>query len=93
MNLLANPLFSPGSILITTIARDALSAEDVSFALSRHLKGDWGNICPEDKVLNDNAVVVGNRILCSYDSTSGTKFWIITEADRSSTTILLPEEY
>lgn len=93
MNLLANPLFSPGSILITTIAREVLSAEDVSSALSSHLKGDWGEVCSEDKALNDNAVIVGNRILSSYQSTAGAKFWVITEANRSSTTILLPEEY
>lgn len=60
--------------------------------LNRHALGDWGDVCEEDKKLNDLAVVQGDRLLSSYD-VKGTKVWIITEADRSVTTFLLPEEY
>ncbi len=61
--------------------------------LLRHMKGDWGELDQEDIAANQHAVLVGARILSAYRLQDGTKFWIITEADRSATTILLPEEY
>lgn len=60
--------------------------------LLRHAAGDWGDVCPEDWQLNDQAVEHGDRVLSSY-IVGGTKLWIITEWDRSVTTILLPGEY
>ena len=62
--------------------------------IDRHKTGDWGNLCEENKQLNDSAVVDGGRILSAYEiGENKVKIWIITEADRSYTTILLPEEY
>jgi len=55
--------------------------------------GDWGDLCDEDKKVNDRAVAEGSRILSAYQAVNSTKFWIITEADRSATTVLLPEDY
>jgi hypothetical protein len=60
--------------------------------LSRHQRGDWGDLCKEDKQTNEQALATGERIFSSYQLATA-KFWVITEADRSVTTILLPEEY
>jgi hypothetical protein len=58
-----------------------------------HVVGDWGDLCAEDKEENNQALVEGMRILSAYAAANATKFWIITEADRSVTTVLLPEDY
>jgi hypothetical protein len=71
----------------------ALAEENYLGYLLRHARGDWGEVCPEDARENDRAREWGERILSAYRLPDGTKFWIITEADRSSTCILLPEEY
>lgn len=60
--------------------------------IMKHQSGDWGDLCEEDKKENDFAVDNGRRIFSAYEL-FGTKIWIITEWDRSVTTILLPEEY
>lgn len=60
--------------------------------LKRHVSGDWGDVCSDDAALNDEALKLGNRILSVY-TVDDRVIWIITEADRSSTTILFPEEY
>jgi len=61
--------------------------------LSRHVRGDWGDVPPEDATANNEALRTGSRLLSSYKTRKGEKLWIITEADRSVTTILLPHEY
>lgn len=61
--------------------------------LSRHVRGDWGDLPKEDKDENLLSVEKGFRLLSSYRTTAGDKLWVITEADRSHTTLLLPEEY
>lgn len=61
--------------------------------LSRHVQGDWGELCDEDKASNEEALRDGTRLLSAYTLPDGQKIWVITEADRSSTTLLLPEEY
>ena len=61
--------------------------------LSRHAKGDWGDLDEDDRRINNLAAKLDERILSAYTLPDGTRIWIITEADRSSTTILLPEEY
>jgi len=86
-------LFQPGQIVATRGALSVLSIEDIMKALGRHLSGDWGDLSAEDKQENDFSVNNGFRIISSYSSKKGVKFWIITEADRSATTVLLPEEY
>ena len=61
--------------------------------LARHARGDWGECDPEDAAANDDAVQHGDRITSIYRPSKGTKIWIIIEADRSVTTVLLPEDY
>ena|SRR5215831_6500689 len=61
--------------------------------LSQHQAGDWGELCEEDKRENEFSVPNGFRILSAYRTRNNTKIWVITEADRSATTLLLPEEY
>ena len=61
--------------------------------MARHAAGDWGDLAEEDRRTNDIAIAEGTRLLSAYRLDTGTKIWIITEADRSSTCILLPEEY
>jgi hypothetical protein len=82
-----------GQMVITPGASDAIHPEDVLKALERHASNDWGDVCPEDKALNYQALVDGCRVLSAYTDRNQVKFWIITEADRSVTTVLLPEEY
>jgi hypothetical protein len=67
--------------------------EDLSTFLDRHASGDWGEVDEHDRQANEYAVEHGLRVLSAYTLSSGEKIWVITEADRSSTTILLPEEY
>mgnify|MGYP000163561286 CR=1 FL=1 len=86
-------LFPLGSLVITRGALDVLHRPDVDASLMRHRAGDWGDLCAEDVEANKAALAQGLRVLSVYHDRSGTKFWIITEADRSVTTILLPEEY
>lgn len=93
-------LFNPGNIYCTKSIQDfsEVMPEFWNFctnSLLRHLRGDWGNLCPEDCVMNDNAVHSGERILSSYSypENSELDIWIITEYDRSATTILFPSEY
>jgi len=88
-------LFPLGSIYLTIGAREALensSHEPFEF-LERHQKGDWGIIGKEDSQENDFSVKNGFRILSVYKTARDVKIWLITEADRSATTILLPSEY
>ena len=85
--------FQLGQTLITAGAKEELVQSDVIGALRRHARGDWGDLTDEDKKLNDQALKDGSRLLSAYHDTTGTKFWIITEADRSATTVLLPSEY
>jgi hypothetical protein len=70
-----------------------LTQEDILIGIQRHQAGDWGDVCAEDRLANDCALVQGTRVLSVYHSAARVKFWIITEADRSSTTVLLPEDY
>ena len=61
--------------------------------LSRHLRGDWGDLCQEDRTENELSLAQGFRLMSSYPITDTEELWIITEADRSLTTLLLPAEY
>jgi hypothetical protein len=88
--------FPCGQIVATPGALEAFnqaSPGETHTALRRHLTGDWGDVCDEDKRANDAALKIGSRLMSSYHLSTGVKIWIITEADRSSTTLLLPEEY
>ncbi len=82
-----------GSVVITPNALDHLNPSDVCASLRRHAHGDWGDVCPQDVEENERSLTDGCRLLSAYTARNGVKFWIITEADRSATTILLPEDY
>lgn len=82
-----------GATTLTPRAQEALTNEDVLSALSRHSRGDWGDVCDADREENELSLREGFRLLSAYRGANGTKFWVITEADRSLTTVLLPEEY
>lgn len=87
--------FSLGKTVITPGALAALKEagqQPLDF-LTRHHSGDWGELCEEDRAVNEEALQSGLRLLSAYRTSQGTKLWIITEADRASTCILLPEEY
>lgn len=89
-------LFPLGQIVATPGALAALAeaGESPLSLLMRHQSGDWGTLDREDRCLNDRAVEGGDRILSAYGLPStGQKVWVITESDRSSTCVLLPEEY
>lgn len=85
--------FPSGQLVITANAQNVLSVEDTEQALNRHVQGDWGEVDEHDREANNTALAHGTRLLSAYTAANGVKFWIITEADRSSTTILLPEDY
>jgi hypothetical protein len=85
--------FSAGQLVITPGALESVPCEDFVKALQHHVSGDWGDVCPEDREENDRSVREGGRLLSAYVTGSGTRFWLITEGDRSVTTILLPDEY
>ena len=89
------PLFQLGKIVATPGALEALDeAKQIPITfLHRHQSGDWGECCDEDKKENDLSVREGFRIFSIYHTSKGQKIWVITEADRSSTCILLPDEY
>ena len=85
--------FSLGQMVATPNALSQLTHGDILTALGRHVKGDWGQVCDEDRQENELSLKQGFRLLSVYAGANGTKFWIITEADRSVTTVLLPEDY
>ena len=85
--------FPSGEILATPNALAQLSQADILPAIGRHLRGDWGDVDSEDRQANERALLDGTRLFSVYHAENGTKFWIITEADRSVTTVLLPEDY
>jgi len=89
------PLFDLGQLVATPGALAALekSGQNAMEFLSRHVRGDWGDLPKEDKDENQLSLARGFRLLSSYRTTAGDKLWVITEADRSHTTLLLPEEY
>ncbi|MEJ7862727.1 MAG: hypothetical protein WKF90_13945 [Pyrinomonadaceae bacterium] len=88
-------LFPLGQIFLTIGAREALedSNQTPSEFIARHQTGDYGDICEDDRRENELSVKEGFRILSAYKTSQDVKIWVITEADRSSSTLLLPEEY
>ncbi len=85
--------FEPGQVVITPAAHTAMSCNELLTALARHLCGDWGDVDQEDRQANERALREGARLLSVYHTADCVTFWIITEADRSVTTILLPDDY
>jgi hypothetical protein len=89
------PLFPYGQLVATPGALALMEQNQRSPLefLSRHLRGDWGDLCQEDEAENELSLKCGFRLMSSYPVTNTEKLWIITEADRSVTTLLLPSEY
>jgi len=85
--------FWPGNLYFTTAAERELVRDDIITALDRHGNGDWGDLCDEDREANEDALQNGGRLFSVYHDCKGVKFWIITESDRSATTVLLPDDY
>jgi hypothetical protein len=89
------PLFALGHVVATPGAGAALekAGQQPGDFLARHVSGDWGEVPPEDVKENEFCLKYGFRLLSAYCTSAGDRLWVITEADRSSTCILLPEEY
>ncbi|HEY4258306.1 MAG TPA: hypothetical protein VGM66_13920 [Candidatus Udaeobacter sp.] len=87
------PKFPLGHIVATPNALNTVPNDEILTALARHVRGDWGTLDPEDWNSNERALSGEGRLFSAYLSARNIKFWIITECDRSATTILLPEDY
>ncbi|MGZ5516688.1 MAG: hypothetical protein ACXWJB_01445 [Limisphaerales bacterium] len=85
--------FRLGRIVTTRNALERLTPDDILIGIRRHQAGDWGDLPEEDRKENEGALAQGLRLLSVYESAAGVRFWLITEADRSATTVLLPEDY
>lgn len=90
--------FKTGQIVCTRGVNNLMCENEhfrmfVHECLVRHMLGDWGNVCEDDKQANERALVEDSRLLSAYKVEGLPKIWIITEADRSITTILFPNEY
>jgi len=92
---ITKPKFRLGKLVATPGALSALTEAGQSPMqfVSRHLQADWGECCPEDMRANENALRNGDRLFSVYKTAKGVKLWVITEADRSSSCVLLPEEH
>lgn len=82
-----------GQIVGTSSALKTLDPESIRVALGRHVRGDWGDLDAHDRAANEAALRNGDRLLSVYSDSKGTRFYVITEWDRSVTTVLLPEDY
>ena len=90
------PIFTLGHVVATpgALAAIGVSGDDLSIFLARHQSGDWGDVDVHDRKENQRSLEQRLRLMSVYTlSITGVKIWVITEADRSSTCILLPEEY
>jgi hypothetical protein len=85
--------FQLGQIVATPNALNHLTQDDILSGIIRHQSGDWGDLGEDDRKENDLSLERGTRLLSAYQASNGVKFWIITEADRSATTVLMPEDY
>ena len=85
--------FRLGHIVATPNALSRLTQEDIFRGIQRHQAGDWGDVDEHDRQENELSLKQGFRLLSVYHAADGTKFWVITEADRSATTFLLPADY
>ncbi len=89
----AQPKFPLGYLVATPAVLGSVGDDDIQTALTRHLHGDWGELDEEDRAENDLSLKKGLRLFSVYRGANGVKFYIITEHDRSITTVLLPSDY
>jgi hypothetical protein len=87
------PKFSLGELYITAAVDKTLAPEEIQTALVRHARGDWGDVSADDRDENESALGEARRLMSVYRDSKGVEFWIITEADRNVTTVLLPDDY
>lgn len=85
--------FSLGQMVATPNALNTIPQDEILHALRRHVRGDWGELDSDDLKANEHALLHGGRLFSQYHSIQKIKFWIITEADRTVTTVLLPKDY
>ena len=85
--------FRLGKIVSTPNALSQLTQADILLAIQRHQAGDWGDVDEDDRTKNELSLEQGFRLFSVYHAANGVKFWLTTEADRSHTTVLLPEDY
>jgi len=85
--------FPLGDEVVTQRARNSLLRKDIELALQRHSLGDWGNVSYENWKLNDTALDDDDKLISVYYSSLGEMFYVVTAWDRSTTTVLLPDEY
>ncbi len=85
---LGQTVITPGALLACIMA-----GQSTAGLLNCHAVGDWGDLCAEDRQANRQALCWGTRVLSAYILVTGERIWVITEADRAHTTILLPSEY
>lgn len=85
--------FCLGKIVATRAAFEAIDLDELVQGVVRHARGDWGEVPLEDRLANHEALTTEGRLFSAYTTANGQRFWIITEADRSATTLLLPEDY
>ena len=95
MIVVSSPLFELGAVTATPAGLAAVRRSGQSYwsFIARHLAGDWGNVDADDRAANNRAVEAGERLLSSYTTTLGEELWVLSEADRSATTLLLPSDY
>ena len=95
VDIAKKPLFELGQVVATPGALAALERAHQAPGefVARHVAGDWGEVPEEDKTENEVSILNGYRILSAYRTKLGDRLWILSEADRSVTTVLLPEEY
>ena len=93
MIFLEQQKFLLGKIVLTPTALQSLSVEDICRAIDRHCVGDWGLVCEADRAENEFALRHGLRVMSVFESKGGVRFWVLSEADRSLTTLLLPGDY
>jgi hypothetical protein len=92
-NVLPIAKFRCGKIVTTPNAFERLTREDILRGIGRHQAGDWGDVDEHDRQANERALIERTRLWSVYHSAQGVKFWLITEANRLTTTVLLPQDY
>jgi hypothetical protein len=93
MSVIPLAKFRLGKIVSTPGALDHLTQDDILLAFQRHQAGDWGDVSENDRQENELSLKQGCRLWSVYHAVNGIKFWLITEANRAATTVLMPEDY